>query len=130
MLQHLPRAEDPDIWQAILTFRGRDLYWADRDQVHELFRQLWQLDRSIFDSADLIGELWPIRAAIPADLLSELLEMWLQSSDPRTVQCAAEFVMAGHLADPEVELLKPIADSLAERGGRAHLGRLFATSAA
>lgn len=130
LLQHLPRAEDPAIWQALLTFRGRDLYWADRDQVHELFRQLWQLDASIFDTVDLIGELWPIRAAIPDDLLSELLDIWLQSSDPKTVQCAAEFVMAGHLADPEVEILKPIADSLAERGGRAHLGRLFATSAA
>lgn len=128
--RHLERAEDPAIWQAVLSFLGRSLFWADRDNAQKFVRKLWTRDSSIFESLDVVVAIWPIRAMVPEDLLLEMLNNWLSSDDPQIVQCAAEFVTAESLVNPDSAEFAELAGSLLERDERTKQGYILTAAAA
>lgn len=128
--RHLERAEDPAIWQAVLSFLGRALFWADRTRAQNFVEQIWAKDSTIFDSLDVVIAFWPIRAIVSADLLLEMVSHWLGSDDLQIVQCAAEFVTAESLVNPDNARFVELAGSLSERSERTKQGYLLATAAA
>lgn len=131
MLQrHVDRPEDPAIWQAVLSFLGRALFWADREETQKFVRRLWQKDPSTFESLDAALAIWPIRGVVPEDLLLEMLSNWLGSDDPQIVQCAAEFATAESLVDPDSAEFVALARSLPDRDEPARRGYFLATAAA
>lgn len=130
LCRHLEQAEDPAIWQAVLSFLGRPLFWADRDKAQKFVQKLWARDSSIFESLDVVVAIWPIRSMVPEDLLLEMLQQWLDSDDRQIVQCAAEFVTAESLVNPDNADFAELATSLSERNERTKQGYLLATAAA
>lgn len=127
---HALEPEDPNIWTSILMFEGHWLYWADRERVTALIGQLWASDRRIFDDVDLLPSMWGTRAMFPASMLRELCASWLESSDERKIQGAAEFVQVGLLVAPDDPLFIELAEHLSDEPSPILTGRLFSAAAA
>ncbi|UAB79225.1 ATP-binding protein [Erythrobacter sp. SCSIO 43205] len=128
--RHVDRLEDPAIWQAVLSYLGRALFWADRGETQKFVRQLWEKDPSIFESLDVVVAIWPIRGMVPEDLLLEMLNHWLGSDNLQIVQCAAEFVTAESLVNPDNSEFAALARTLPDGDERAKQGYFLATAAA
>ena len=97
--RHAERPEEPQVWLGLLLFRGRWLFWADRNRVVALFRRLWANDPTIFRDIELASFLWPTREMLPEEVMTAILARWLASDDRRDQQGAAEFVQASLLVD-------------------------------
>jgi len=128
--RHLARAEDPAIWAAILAYRGRWLYWADRPRAKAFLDALWDQFPQAFDVL-AVKCLWPCRAMMSITLRAAVLQLWSTSDDAHTQQAAGEYAMALSIVDEDRASFEGIAQQFLEHGPQpAKLGCLFSVASA
>ena len=128
--RHAQRAEDSHIWETLLAYHGRYLFWANRERVDALFEMLWSRFPDAF-SVTVGGQLWNYREMIPAEVQTSILANWTSMEDPIGAQAAGEFSVAAHLVDGDGSVLAGLATEIINSGQTAgRLGCLFASAAA
>lgn len=128
--RHADRADDPHIWETVLAYHGRSLFWADRSRVEALFQKLWERFPAAF-TVTVGGQLWNYRAMIPKVIQLRMLEAWSRSEDLEDQQAAGEIAAASLLVDGEDDPLAPIANNLLDDSpSPGQLGAIFTGSAA
>ena len=128
--RHVDRADDPHIWETVLAYHGRSLFWADRPRVEALFQKLWERFPSAF-TVTVGAQLWSYRAMIPVAVQLDMLAAWSRSGDLEDQQAAGEIAVAALLVDGEDDPLAPLARSLLNGPpSPGQLGGIFTGSAA
>ncbi|AMG74611.1 AAA family ATPase [Sphingopyxis granuli] len=122
--------EDPHIWSFLLCWQSDWLYWADRDCVQTLLRTLWEKDKRIFQSVELVGILWQNRPIFPDDLLIEIITAWFETEDEPFTQAAAEYTQAIALVYPDNVAAQKLSAHLTEEMSWQLTGQLFTTASA
>lgn len=128
--RHVAMPEDPDIWKALLAWRGSSLFWADRARVQTLLGAVWRKFPEAFDTAEIVGFLWSTRAMFPDDVIGGIALRWLANADPILVQAGAEFLTAANIVDRQNVLFADLAGKLDDKVPAMLLGKLFAAAAA
>lgn len=127
--RHAERPEDPAIWSAILTWRGKFLFWADPKRVSALFERLFQRFPEAWQDVHLIQFLWRLRPRLPDSVLIAAMIQWMLGQDIQR-QAAGEFLTAAHLVEPEEWRYKLLFDRLQRSDPATETGVLFSASAA
>lgn len=122
--------EDPHIWSFLLCWQSDWLYWADRDHVQALLRTLWEKDKRIFQSVELVGVLWKNRPIFPDDLLIEIVTAWFESEEEPFMQAAAEYTQAIALVYPDNPAAQKLSAHLTEEASWELTGQLFTAASA
>jgi hypothetical protein len=122
--------EDPHIWSFLLCWQSDWLYWADRDRVRALIRSLWEKDKRIFQSVELVGVLWKNRPIFPDDVLIEIIAAWFETGEEPFVQAAAEFTQAMVLVHPDNPIALKLSAYLTEVVSWQLTGQLFSAASA
>jgi len=128
--RHASRADDPHIWETILAYHGRTLFWANRPRTLKLFNTLWDRFPAAF-TAIVGGSLWGYRSMIPEAVQTAMLEAWIAGGDITSAQAAGEFAVAAMVVGGDDDVLAPLAKQIMDgppSGER--LGGLFAAAAA
>jgi hypothetical protein len=129
--RHVKRHEDPAIWTALLMFRGKPLYWADRTRSTRLLDEIWNRYPEAFSDESLGDYLWAYRSMVSDRLWTSILDMWLSKEEDRVRQAAGEILTAAVLVDGEDESAENRLKSiLAGAPTPERLGALFAACAA
>lgn len=128
--EHAKKDEDPHIWSFLLCWQSDWLYWADRDRVQALIRTLWEKDKRIFQSVELVGVVWKNRPIFPDDLLIEIMTMWFETGDEPFVQAAAEYTQAISLVYPDNRAAQKLGAYLTEEVSWQLTGQLFSAASA
>ncbi|UOR15826.1 AAA family ATPase [Qipengyuania aquimaris] len=128
--RHLRRAEDPQIWSAVLAHHGRALRHCDRENVNQLIAALLEKHKAAFEVAGLAPLLWTLRFTLDRELLIELLEGWLASEDLELKQAAAEFVCGAILVDPDQSDVQKVFAAIAEPDEAVERGALLTAGTA
>ncbi|QMW24328.1 AAA family ATPase [Sandaracinobacteroides saxicola] len=122
--------EDPHIWSFLLCWQSDWLYWADRDRVQALIRALWDKDRRIFQSVELVGVLWKNRPIFPDHVLIEIITAWFETGEEPFVQAAAEYTQAMVLVHPDNPIALKLRAHLTEEASWKLTGQLFTAASA
>lgn len=128
--EHAKKDEDPNIWSFLLCWQSDWLYWADRDRVQALIRTLWERDKRIFHSVELVGVLWKNRPIFPDDLLIKIITTWFETGDEPFVQAAAEYTQAIALVYPDNPAAQKLSAYLTEEVSWQLTGQLFSAASA
>lgn len=122
--------EDPHIWSFLLCWQSDWLYWADLDRVQALIRALWEKDRRIFQSVELVGVLWKNRPIFPDDVLIEIITTWFETGEEPFVQAAAEYTQAMVLVHPDNPIAMKLSAYLTEEVSWKLTGQIFSAASA
>lgn len=122
--------EDPHIWSFLLCWQSDWLYWADRNRVQAFIRTLWEKDKRIFQSFELVGVLWKNRAIFPDDLLIEIITAWFKTGEEPFVQAAAEYTQALALVYPDSPAAERLSALLTDEASWQLTGQLFTAASA
>ncbi len=129
--RHLDRSEDPAIWTALLIFRGRPLYWADRSRAMGLIHSIWRRFPVAFSDALVSEFLWQNRDMVSNEVMKEIRDHWLAEEHAINRQAAGELLMATVLACPEDDAAAvQLEQILAGPETPERLGALFTASVA
>jgi len=101
--RHVGRSEDPAIWTALLLFRGKALYWADRQRVATLLELILERFPEAFSDWHVAEYLWAHREMVPNSMQQAIRMAWLASENPANRQAAGELLMAKVLVDANDE---------------------------
>lgn len=128
LTRHVARPEDPDIWSALLTYRGEFLSWADPERVSNLLERVWQRFPEALQDVRLIHFLWRLRARLPDGVLIVAMIQWMVGENVQR-QAAGEFLTAAHLVEPEAVRYRLLFDRLDRSNVATETGVLFSASA-
>jgi hypothetical protein len=122
--------EDPHIWSFLLCWQSDWLYWADRDHVQAFIRTLWEKDKRIFQTVELVGVLWKNRPIFPDDLLIEIIKAWFETGEEPFAQAAAEYTQAIALVYPDNPVALNLSAYLTKEVSWQLTGQLFSAASA
>lgn len=129
--RHVARSEDPAIWTALLIFRGRPLFRADRPRAMRLIQAIWDKYPNAFSDRNIGEFIWRNRDLVAREMMQAVRDNWLAGKDVGNRQVAGELLMAAVLLDPDD---KPTAEQLdqilAGPDTPERLGALFTASTA
>lgn len=130
LAEQAKKDENPHIWSFLLCWQSDWLYWADRDRVQALIRSLWEKDKRIFQSVELVGVLWKNRPIFPDDVLIEIITAWFETGEEPFVQAAAEYTQAMVLVHPDNPIALKLSAYLTEEVSWQLTGQLFSAASA
>jgi hypothetical protein len=122
--------EDPHIWSFLLCWQSDWLYWADRDRAQAFVRTLWEKDKRIFQSVELVGVLWKNSPIFPDDLLIDIITSWFATGEEPFTQAAAEYVQAMALVYPDNPASVKLGAHLTQDVSWQLTGQLFSAASA
>lgn len=99
--RHVDRSEDPAIWTALLIFRSRPLFWADRPRAMRLVQTIWERFPDAFSDKYVADFLWRSRDLVSGDVMKAIRDRWLAGDNTGNRQAAGELLMATVLLNPE-----------------------------